>query len=290
VVHDAPAVLPGMPLGDLPLDPGTQVLVIRAQVGPLTALHHAPDGPPTGTVLIVPGFTGSKEDHRLLLPELARRGWDTWSFSQRGQGDSSGPDSLASYGMDLLAGDVEEVAQAVLGAAGGRLHLIGHSFGGLVARAAAIAYPERFASLTLLCSGPHGWVGRNADDRAALLANPHIDLWRLRNPQRAHLDDLDLSPDDAFLRLRAELTHPDQLVAAIDHLADPTDRTAELAATGLRTAVVHGENDDAWPQDWQRTMAARLGAPVRVVPATGHCPNEEAPVVTAQILDELLRA
>ena len=72
MLHDAPAVLPGMPLGDLPLEPGTQVLVIRAQVGPLTALHHAPDGPPTGTVLIVPGFTGSKEDHRLLLPELAR--------------------------------------------------------------------------------------------------------------------------------------------------------------------------------------------------------------------------
>ncbi|SFB22178.1 Pimeloyl-ACP methyl ester carboxylesterase [Cellulomonas marina] len=281
-----------MPLGDLPLDPRTQAVVVAAGVGPLTALHHAPDGPPAGVVLVVPGYTGTKEDHRLLLPELARLGWDAWTYSQRGQGDSTGPDGEDGYGMDLLADDVAEVARAVLAASGTgatQVHLVGHSFGGLVARAAVVAHPELFATVTLLCSGPHGWEGRKAEEREMLLANPHVDLWRLTNPQRAHLPDDDLPPFDAFLRLRAELTHHDQLLAAIDHLADLTDRTEELAATGVPAAVVFGEHDDAWPQEWQRAMAARLGAPVVVVPGTGHCPNEDDAPSTAAVLDAFWR-
>src|SRR5918997_893590 len=47
----------------------------------------------------------------------------------------------------------------------GFVHLVGHSFGGLVSRAAVLADPSLFASLTLLGSGPSRLVG----PRAALL-------------------------------------------------------------------------------------------------------------------------
>jgi pimeloyl-ACP methyl ester carboxylesterase len=165
------------------------------------------------------------------------------------------------------------------------VHLLGHSFGGTVAQAAAVLDPSAFTSLTLLCSGPHGWPGREEVLRSRLLAADGVDLWRLDNPDRADLPDAALDLPDLFARQRCQTTSTDHLLGALDMLADPTDSTDAVGATGLPVLVVHGENDDAWPQDWQRRTAARLGAPLVVVPGAGHLPNEEAPAATAEALD-----
>lgn len=302
------SVRPGTAFGPLALAAGVEPLVIDAAVGPLTALRARPAGPARGVALLIPGFTGSKEDFRLVLPLLAERGWDVWAYSQRGQADSAAPAGVGSYRAQDVAADAVEVARLVAahvaaeaGASAGTssgtgtgtsagtsapaVHLLGHSFGGTVAQAAAVLDPAPFASLTLFCSGPHGWPDRMADLRARLLAADGVDLWRLDHPDRAAVPDADLDPADLFGRRRAEETSTEQLLAAIDMLADPTDTTDAVAATGLPVLVVHGEHDDAWPQDWQRRQAARLGAPLVVLPGTGHLPNEEDPAATAAALD-----
>lgn len=81
-------------------------------------------------------------------------------------------------------------------------------------------------------------------------------------------------------------TSVDSLLGAIDILADPADSTPELAVTALPVLVAHGAHDDAWPQEWQRTMAERLGARYEVIAGAGHLPNQENPVATADLLSD----
>lgn len=262
---------------------GVSVLGIPASVGQLTAYHAQAVGESRGTVLFVPGFTGSKEDFRDFLPLLSALGWDAWAYSQRGQGDSVGPIGAGNYSLELFAADVLEVAEIV--GNGSPVHLLGHSFGGIVAPEAAIAHPEAFLSLTLLCSGPNGWAGRHAHTSEVLAEGGSMGLWNHNNPHTVGQADELLTPDMAFLRLRAARTSSDNLRAGAHILRTHVDRSVEIAATGLPTLMTHGELDDAWPIEAQRAMAVRIGAHYQVIPGGAHSPQLEAPWATAAILD-----
>lgn len=274
--------------GALPKPPDIETLGIDIAVGTLAALHCGPQaGPIKGTGLLVPGFTGSKEDFYDLLPLLAQRGWDVWAISQRGQADSVSPLGIGAYDRHRVAGDVIEVARLIARKTGARrVHLLGHSFGGTVSQAAVIDDATPFASLTLMCSGPHGWPGRHDDEYRLLAENPDTDLWRITNPQLASLPDDKLSTQDLFLRQRSERTGHDQLIGALNQLGDVHDTTFEVKDTGLPVMVFHGVDDPAWPQDWQKRMARILDARYAVIPEAAHCPNSENPIPTADLIDD----
>ncbi|KFI82809.1 alpha/beta fold hydrolase [Bifidobacterium psychraerophilum] len=280
----------GRVFSSLPMPEGVEALVIEASVGPLTAIHApvAEGVKGKGTALFIPGFTGSKEDFYELFALLPQRGWDVWAYSQRGQGDSVAPSGIESYGRDQTASDALEVAAIITQAtACDGIHLLGHSFGGLVAQATVIKDPSPFRSLTLMSSGPHGWPGRKADIRERLLNSGGVDLWRLDNPDKADWPDDRLDPLQRFLRERSERTSTDQLIGAIDQLANVHDTTFEVKDTGLPALVFHGIDDIyAWPQEWQHRMAILLGARYEIIPDAAHCPNGENPVPTADLLDD----
>lgn len=270
------------PFGALPVGEGVSVVALPAAVGELTAFHVKPSGETRGKVLIVPGFTGSKEDFRTFVPLLAERGFEVYAYSQRGQADSAAPSGVENYALADFARDAVEVAGLV--GDGQPVHLLGHSFGGCVARAAAIARPTAFRSLTLLCSGPNGWPGRHQDTTDAVAAGGGTGLWYRDNPDTLGVSDADLDPELAFLRLRAERTSSDNLLAAADILRNDPDTTEELRQARIQTLVAHGEHDDKWPIDWQRDMAERLGAQYAVIPGGAHSPQVEAPEATADTL------
>jgi len=270
------------PFGALPVGAGVSVVALLATFGELTAFHVKPSGALRGKVLIVPGFTGSKEDFRTFVPLLAERGFEVLAYSQRGQADSAAPVGVENYALADFARDAIEVAGLV--GDGQPVHLLGHSFGGCVARAAAIAQPAVFRSLTLLCSGPNGWPGRHQDTTDAVAAGGSIGLWYRDNPDTLGVSDADLDPELAFLRLRAERTSSDNLLAAADILRNDPDTTEELRQARIPTLVAHGEHDDKWPIDWQRDMAERLGARYAVIPGGAHSPQVEAPEATADTL------
>lgn len=261
--------------------------VVEIGAGALSAAHAGPTADPRGTVLLVPGFTGSKDDFAPLLPLLARAGWDVWAYSQRGQAESVAPSGPDAYSLAAFAEDVLEVVDAVAGCE--PVHLVGHSFGGLVARAAVIARPETFVDVTLLCSGPRGWGDGKAELLRAVEERGSLGLWERDHPDLVDIDPAELAGREAFTRRRAEQTSAENLRGIIEILWDPADRTDELQATGVPVLVAHGETDDAWPQAWQREMAVRLGAPYEIIPAAGHCPAEENPHATAQLLDRFWR-
>ncbi len=237
-------------------------------------------------VLLVPGFTGSKEDFRYLLDPLAAQGMRAIAIDQRGQYESPGSDDPGAFTVEALATDLLELVAEL----GGPVHLVGHSFGGLVSRAAVVGEPGLFRSLTLLSSGPAALSGPRVDALAFL--RPLLDSGGIV----AVADALDAvsaqlpvgvqrPPEEAaFLRTRFLRHSTVGLVAMADALTCEPDRVDELAATGVPIQVVYGEHDDAWPPAVQAEMGARLGARVVVIPGAAHSPAVENPAAMVAAL------
>ncbi len=282
------------PFLDLP--PGAGRVALPTSRGPLTGWLIEPDAGTArrGTVVLVPGFTGSKEDFVAVLEPLAHHGWAVCTYDQRGQYESPGPDDESAYSLASLAQDVLEVVAGL----DGPVHLVGHSFGGLVAREAVLTSGGGpFRSLTLLCSGPSQLPPQHHDGLGALhAALPHVPLSVVSDVRESQDREAGIPappPEVAeFLRTRFVANNPYQLRAAAGILLDTPDRTDELAALArdghLQVAVVYGPDDDAWDTADQERVAAVVGARVVVVPDTGHSPAAEAPHATADALDALL--
>ena len=263
--------------------------------GGLAGLRVDAVGDPSGTVLLVPGWTGSKEDFIALLEPLAALGWTVVTYDQRGQYESAGPDDESAYSLPRLAADLLEV---VAGLGDVPVHLVGHSFGGLVSREAVLLTGgDAVASLTLLCSGPGPLPQRHHDGMGALhSALPHVPLEVVYDvKEAADREGGWVPPSDAvgaFMRLRFTSNNPYGLRAKTGILLDTPDRTDELAALahdGFPVAVVYGPDDDAWTLEEQDRVAAAVGTSAVVVPGTGHSPAAERPEATAAVLDSLLR-
>ncbi len=258
--------------------------------------------------LLLPGYTGSKEDFLPILEPLAAAGRTVVAIDLRGQYQSPHAADQSGYAADALAADVLAVADAVAAGTGG-VHLTGHSMGGLIARDAVLERASGFLSLTLLGSGPGAIDGERAMALRALLSQAGPDAgdqpdgkaalsavirqaWHERNEPQARAEGTD-EHIIAFLRERTLRTCPVSLFVQAHYLLTCPDRTDHLAravAAGLPAMVVYGENDDAWSPEIQEQMALRIGAERACIPGAAHSPAIDAPVTTASTLTEFWNA
>ena len=88
-------------------------------------------------VLLVPGYTGSKEDFAPILDPLAALGFVAMAIDQPGQYESTGPDDEAGLPAGRAGSGLASVVERL--ALDHPVVLLGHSFGGLVSRAAVLA-------------------------------------------------------------------------------------------------------------------------------------------------------
>ena len=260
----------------LALPDGVEAVTIDTARGPFAAHNAAAVGETRGHILLIAGWTGSKEDFTPILPMLAAAGFHATSYDQRGQFETPG-----KTGDDYSLGGFAADALAVRAASGHQAsHLLGHSFGGLVAQTAAIAGDGAWQSLSLLCTGP-GALSRTEEEARPLTllaaAIGHVPLADIHK-YREQMAGVQRPPEiAAFLATRFESNCPESLKAMTQFLIDAPDRLDEVAALQVPKWVGRGKNDDAWPHDVQAKMADRLGVEVVIIGASAHSPAVENP-------------
>lgn len=253
--------------------------------------------------LLVPGFTGSKEDFLPILRQLAAAGRRVIAIDMRGQYETPGSDDRDSYSLAELGADIGAIVTAIaadpsrMPARGeASVHLLGHSFGGLVARQAVLTDAQAVCSLTLMSSGPGKLTGPAADVLRAIvgplreLTGPELAaqvkrLWETQLKVTARQEGAPRHILE-FLERRMLRSNADGLVATAGILLSCPDRTAALAAAAaaMPILVIYGEYDDKWATPVQEEVAERLGAQRVCIPGATHSPAVEAPETTASAL------
>lgn len=230
-----------------------------------------------GDVVLVHGFTGSKEDFSECGPMIAEHGYRVLTLDNRGQHESPHSKREDAYTIKSLARDAIDLAQSI---GMKNPHLLGHSFGGLVSQRAVLMAPNYWKSLTLMCSGPAG-IGFREDflSHETLMSVPMEKIWD------DHMDAMDFGkPTYEMKKKRWAMSDARSVATHRDHLEDEPSIVKEVRATGISAHVVYGENDDAWPLPLQDQMAKDLEAQLDVIPGAGHCPNEDTPELLTDVL------
>jgi pimeloyl-ACP methyl ester carboxylesterase len=280
----------------LGLPAGVRRGTVESARGTFAVLEAVPDdGRDLGTALLVPGYTGSKEDFIAVLGQLAAAGRRVLAVDMRGQYQTPGPDTPGAYDPRELGKDVAALARAT-----GAVHLLGHSFGGLVAREAVLGGTYTPRSLTLMCSGPAALPDPRAGDLRLIAdvlnsvapadrGRKVAEIWDAALEPQAVADGVP-APVIGFLRERLLTSSPAGLAAMAAHLLSAPDKTADLAGLDVPVLVLFGEDDDAWPPAHQEDMAIRLNARIACIAHAAHSPAVEAPAATAQALTSFWNA
>lgn len=227
-----------------------------------------------------------------VVPAL-QDAYDVVAVDLSGHGDSTRRETytLDAWSRELLA-VVEEVA-------GGRALVVGHSIGGLVAAGAAVARPEAVDGLILvdcIVTEPPADVGGPPVVRAATVfatLDEAVGRYRLMPPQPV--------PDVTVLNYvaRGSAREVDggwawKVDPRIFDAVRVEELTTAIPGIGCPAVVVRGELSALVPPDAARTLASRLGRPVKqydVLNAHHHVMiDQPAPFarVLRRALDELV--
>jgi proline iminopeptidase len=123
------------------LDPEGFLLVNGVRV------FYRSEGEPTkGTVLGLHGGPGGSYDYLTPLFDLARHGYRVVLYDQSGGGKSQRLKDPSMFTVERFVAEVEGVRSALKL---GKVHLYGHSWGGMLAQAYALEHQSNLVSLTL---------------------------------------------------------------------------------------------------------------------------------------------
>lgn len=238
----------------------------------------------TSPVVFLHGLTGSRWSWEPQLDGLsADRSVLAWDAP--GYGQSAALSSDVSFN-----GFADAVIRCAHEAGIDRFHLVGLSFGGMIAQYAALRHPDRLVSLALVATSPKfGFDGVTTPEswRAARLA-----------PLDAGQQPRDFAPvviraisgpsisDEALAgQIRAaDLVSADALRTAIDVLITHDTRHL-LDQITTPTLCIAGALDAETPPAYVAFLAERIpDATMTVLPGVGHLVNVEAPDDVNQLL------
>jgi pimeloyl-ACP methyl ester carboxylesterase len=220
--------------------------------------------------LCLHGLADTRQVWRGLAPSLARRGRVVLA-DQRGHGDSDAPPG--PYSLAALAADVA----AVLDATGlPRATLVGHSMGGVVAMAAALAYPKRVEGLVLL-----GTTGQ---------CSARVAQWYERIAQAGEREGLTGIRREIYgARSNREIRGDAHGMAAVTRCLATLHRdplTPLLARLRCPALLVVGETDPMGSRPSELLRESIPDSRLVVLPGLGHWTHVEAP---ARVAEEIAR-
>jgi len=249
-------------------------------------------GEQRGVAVFTPGFTGSKEDFIHILEPLAARGYLTVAFDQLGQFESDQLGAADAYTLAQVGDDLRALVEAVTARFGQLPHLVGHSYGGLVARQ-AILNGARPRSYVAMCTGAGALpIDQQSRPQQLIAALPFFTLAQIHQivVEGEIASGAALPTPEVANFLARKFTGNDRfhLEAGARTLISAVDQTAELAVlarAGLAIRVMFGEADSVWTPSEQIDVASRLGVDYVAVAGAEHSPAVEAPDATAEALD-----
>ena len=269
--------------GDADEDAGPAPETVDVAAGTLRYLRQGDGG---DAVLLLHGFGGDLNSWLFAAPALAQ-GHTVYALELPGHGGSS---------KDVGAGDVDFLVDAVQQFLDSleleRVHLVGHSLGGLVAASAALRDPARALSLTLVASAGLGEEinGDYLDGFISAVSRrelkPALELLFADSGQvtRQVVDDVlrykRIDGVDAALRSIAGHVFGEGRQRVL-----VADRLAEL---GLPLLVVWGEQDQIIPAEHARHVPAAAAAEVHVLAGSGHSPHMEAAGDVNRVIERFL--
>ena len=228
-------------------------------------------------LVLVHGFTGSKDDFAPVLDSLAADR-PVIAVDLPGHGESEGTDDPAAYGLSTtsawLLRFVDEIGLE-------DFHLLGHSMGGLVVQRTAAVASQRLASLILMSTGL-GALREEAGDHVTNVAIAARDqgvaaAWEvgLQRPAREFVLPADPQREEFHYR-RFHALPAAAIVGGARNLISAAPLGAFLYGIDIPVLVIHGEHDDAWLPSEQALLARTIaGARLVVVPDAVHSPQLE---------------
>ena len=236
-------------------------------------LHCAELGDENGKAIVfLHGWPDSWFSFSRVAEQLPA-GYRAFLVDQRGFGESDRPRD--GYAIQQFANDVAAFLDA---SSLDRAIVVGHSFGTFVARALAIARPNRVERLALVGTG---WTGSNEVTREVLaslegLTDPVSEEFA-REFQTGTLHAP--VPEEFFDRLVTEsLKLPARLWRTVFESIVKYDDTQHLAHIQVPALVIWGDHEALFARDEQhRVVAAIPDARLQIYTDIGHCPNWECP-------------
>jgi pimeloyl-ACP methyl ester carboxylesterase len=258
--------------------PDEPVRLAVHELGPVT------DRP---AVVFCHGFPDLAYGWRHQLPAVADAGFRAVAPDQRGYGGSSAPAGVADYGLGHLCGDLADLLDALEVE---RAVFVGHDWGGFVAWAMPVLFPERCAGAVGVCTPYTPFPGTDflrsmfpdpekmymlwfqepevpesvMDPQARLLFSKlmkgGIDPAVLLEQQMARAEGMDLNP----FRNLADLPDLGELVVSdeeLDHYAEVFGRT------GFRGGINWYRNMDANAATYPGAGVEQLSLPTLMIAA-----------------------
>jgi 3-oxoadipate enol-lactonase len=210
------------------------------------------EGPP---LYMVHGIGSRKITWDGIIPAL-RDHFTCVSYDLRGHGESPTPE--VPYTLDQLVEDLEAL-RAHLGHE--KIHVIGHSLGGMIGPAYAHAHPDRTLSVGLLSTA----AGRTEEDRAKLqgvisaMEEKGIVPVLSTLVERWYTDDfIAARPDLIEARIKQVNDTPDDVFLSVFHIYAETEMAPWLHEVTCPCLVLTGELDGACSPRHNQFMADEL--------------------------------
>jgi pimeloyl-ACP methyl ester carboxylesterase len=264
-------------------------------------------GPPDGEpVVLLHGFPQTARCWDAVTPVLTAAGLRTVAPDQRGYSPGARPDGPAAYRLVELVADAAAVAEAALAGTGhGRVHVVGHDWGAVVAWALAGLRPELVRTVTGVSVPPLGAMAAALRSPRQLLASSYIPFFAVPGlAERVFAARGSFSPrlvrllvSSGQTRERAErdatsLADPAALTAALNwYRAMPLNRE-RIPPPAAPALYVWSDRDTALTRTAAEQAPRYVDGPFRYVELRGvsHWVPEEAPEALAALLVDHLVA
>jgi pimeloyl-ACP methyl ester carboxylesterase len=255
-------------------------------------------------IVLVHGASGNLQDLRLALGDRLAVNRRVILFDRPGHGWSDRPGGAADASPARQAALIIEALDR-MGVE--RFVLLGHSLGGAVASALALAYPARLAGLVLLAPVTHPWKG-GIDWYNVILSTPVIGplfAYTVAFPLSLLLIDGGVAtvfapqsaPVDYVRRAAIRLLlRPAQFVANAQDIAAlkafVTAQVPRYAEIGVPTIILTGTSDGTVsPNLHARALATAVpGAQLVMLTGIGHMPHHVDPNRVVAAVEQLLAA